>query len=208
MDNIRITWHGHACFTLEYAGYILAIDPYDPTTPGYKPLCLTAHKTLCSHSHHDHSYTDCVCMPLCERECPFEITALPTCHDDAEGAKRGKNLVHIIKAGNVKIVHAGDLGHLLTGLQAAQSAAPDVLMIPVGGYYTIDAQQADTTAKQLGARIVIPMHYRSDTFGYDNIGRVEDFTSLRNDVKILDTNTITLTPDSAPMTAVLKYMGE
>lgn len=208
MNSIKITWHGHACFTLEYDGYIIAIDPYDPTTPGYAPLCLTAHKTLCSHSHHDHSYLDAVCMPLCEKECPFEISTLDTFHDDAEGSKRGTNLVHIIKAGSISVVHLGDLGHLLSDEQTAHIGKADVLIAPVGGFYTIDAAQADKTARQLGAKIVIPMHYRSDSFGYDKIAKVEDFTALRDDVTVFDTNTLLVTPDTHAMTAVLKYMGE
>lgn len=208
MDTIKITWHGHACFTVEYDGYVIALDPYDPTTPGYNPLCLTAHKTLCSHSHHDHSYLQAVCMPLCERECPFEITAVDSFHDDAGGAKRGTNKIHVLTAAGMKIVHLGDLGHPLSDEQAAIIGTPDVLIIPVGGYYTIDAKQADALARRLGAKIVIPMHYRSDTFGYENIGRVEEFTALRDDVRQLDTNTLELTPETSAMTALLRYMGE
>ncbi|MBQ2865569.1 MAG: MBL fold metallo-hydrolase [Clostridia bacterium] len=208
MDAIKITWHGHACYTVEHGGYIIALDPYDNTTPGYNPLSLTAHKTLCSHSHHDHSYVQAVCMPLCEIPCPFEIETVSTFHDDAQGAKRGTNLIHILKAAGMKIVHLGDLGHLLTDEQAQAIGTPDVLITPVGGYYTIDASQADQIARQLGAKIVIPMHYRSDTFGYDKIARVEEFTDLRDDVTVSDTNTLTLTPDSPAAAVVLKYLGE
>ncbi len=208
MDTIRITWHGHACFTVEHRGYVVAIDPYDPTTPGYTPLNLTAHKTLCSHNHHDHSYLDAVCMPLCEVECPFEITAVDSFHDDECGAKRGTNKIHLLTAAGMKIVHLGDLGHLLTDEQAEAIGKPDVLIAPVGGYYTIDAAQADAIARRLGAKIVIPMHYRSDTFGYENIGRVEEFCALRENVQKLDTNTIELTASAPAATAVLKYQGE
>lgn len=208
MDTIKITWHGHACFSVEKDGYVIALDPFDPTTPGYTPLALTAHKTLCSHSHHDHSYLDAVCMPLCEKECPFGITTVATFHDDAEGAKRGENTVHILEAAGMKIVHLGDLGHLLSDEQVAAIGTPDVLIIPVGGFYTIDAVQADATARQLGAKIVIPMHYRGDTFGYDKIARVEEFTALRTDVRELDTNRLELTPTSPAGTVVLKYIGQ
>ncbi len=208
MDTIRITWHGHACFTLEHRGYVVANDPYDPTTPGYTPLNLTAHKTLCSHSHHDHSYLDAVCMPLCETDCPFEITTVDSFHDDANGAKRGTNKIHLLTAAGMKIVHLGDLGHTLSDEQAEAIGKPDLLIAPVGGYYTIDAAQADANARRLGAKIVIPMHYRSDTFGYENIARAEDFTALRSDVRHLDTNTLELTPETPAMTALLRYMGK
>jgi L-ascorbate metabolism protein UlaG (beta-lactamase superfamily) len=108
----------------------------------------------------------------------------------------------------MKIVHLGDLGHPLSDEQAAIIGTPDVLITPVGGYYTIDAKQADAIARRLGAKIVIPMHYRSDTFGYENIGRVEEFTALRDDVRQLDTNTLELTPETSAMTALLRYMRE
>ena len=208
MNTIKITWHGHACYTIEQGGYIIALDPYDDTTPGYNPLSLTAHKTLCSHSHHDHSYTQAVSAPASDLPCPFEIDTVATCHDDAGGAKRGENTVHILKAAGMKIVHLGDLGHLLSDEQAQAIGKPDVLITPVGGFYTIDALQADQTARQLGAKIVIPMHYRGDSFGYDKIARVEDFTALRDDVTVADTNTLTLTPTTPAGTVVLKYMGE
>lgn len=208
MDTIKITWHGHACYTVEHGGYIIALDPYDDTTPGYNPLSLTAHKTLCSHSHHDHSYIQAVSAPACDLPCPFEIDTVATYHDDAQGAKRGENTVHILKAAGMKIVHLGDLGHLLSDEQANAIGKPDVLIAPVGGFYTIDALQADQTARQLGAKIVIPMHYRSDSFGYDKIARVENFTALRRDVITADTNTLTLTPTTPAGAVVLKYMGE
>ena len=207
MNTIKIIWHGHACYTIEQGGYIIALDPYDDTTPGYNPLSLTAHKTLCSHSHHDHSYIQAVSAPASDLPCPFEIDTVATCHDDAGGAKRGENTVHILKAAGMKIVHLGDLGHLLSDEQAQAIGTPDVLITPVGGFYTIDALQADKTARQLGAKIVIPMHYRSDSFGYDKIARVESFTALRDDVITADTNTLTLTPTTPAGTVVLKYMG-
>ena len=56
--------------------------------------------------------------------------------------------------------------------------------------------------------INVPMHYRSDTFGYDKIARAEEFTALRDDVRQLDTNTLELTPETSAMTALLRYMGQ
>ena len=79
----------------------------------------------------------------------------------------------------------------------------DVLLLPVGGYYTIDAAQARDLALKLAPRIVIPMHYRSDTFGYPVIGRLEAYLELCKDVVRYDTNTFVLDEDSRPQTAVL-----
>lgn len=202
MSNIKITWHGHACFTLEYEGYRVAIDPYDPTTPGYGPLCVSANMLLCSHDHHDHNYAQAVCMPLNELPCPFEIEKLNCYHDEKQGALRGENIIHILSAGGMRIAHFGDLGHLLNDEQIAALGKLDAALVPVGGTYTLDPVQADKLCRSLDARVIIPMHYRSDGFGYDNIAHIDEFLSLRDDVHRIDESALTLTPDTPKMTAV------
>ena len=92
----------------------------------------------------------------------MRICALKGFHDDAEGSKRGETLLFLIEAEGLKIVHLGDLGCLLNEEQLETLKKPDVLMIPVGGFYTIDADQAKQTAEQLGARMILPMHYKTE----------------------------------------------
>ena len=202
MSKINIIWHGHACFTAEYEGYRIAIDPYDPSVPGYAPLCLSAHLTLCSHGHHDHNYAQAVCMPLNELPCPFEIEKIACYHDEKQGALRGENIIHILSAGGMRIAHLGDLGHLLDDEQIAKLGKLDAVMIPVGGTYTIDPAQANALCQRLNAKVVIPMHYRGDGFGYDNIAHIDDFLCLRDDVCTIEGSTLSLTPDTPKMTAV------
>ena len=113
-----------------------------------------------------------------------KITAVHGFHDDAEGAKRGQTLLFLIETEGLRIVHLGDLGCRLDEAQLESLKDPDVLMIPVGGFYTIDAQQARDTAAQLGARIILPMHYRT---GYNSdwpIADQEDFLSLYDTAEI------------------------
>lgn len=98
----------------------------------------------------------------------------------------------------------GDIGCPLTREQKDLLKHLDAILIPVGGYYTIDAVQAKAVVDNLAPRVVIPMHYRSDHFGYPVIGRLEEFTGLCRNVVEYDSNTLVLTAETRPQTAVLK----
>ena len=96
----------------------------------------------------------------------------------ARGAKRGPNTIHILTAEGVRVAHLGDLGHEPDEAQYAAIGRPDVLLIPVGGFYTIDALAAKRVADRIGAGITVPMHYRGEGFGYDVIGTLDEYTRL------------------------------
>ena len=98
----------------------------------------------------------------------------------------------------------GDIGCPLTREQKDLLKHLDAILIPVGGYYTIDAAQAKAVVDDLAPRVVIPMHYRSDHFGYPVIGRLEEFTGLCRNVVEYDSNGLLLTAETRPQTAVLK----
>lgn len=172
---MKITWLGHSCFKIEKNGYTVILDPYeDGRVPGYSPIRESADLVLCSHEHGDHNARQVVTLKQ-GGECPFVVEKIETFHDDAKGTLRGPNTVHILNDGSCKIAHMGDLGCELTDQQMEQLKGLEVLMVPVGGHYTIDAAQAAKLTKQLQPRIVLPMHYRGGSFGYDVIGPVEDF---------------------------------
>ena len=135
---------------------------------------------------------------------PFSITKIDTWHDPEQGALRGPNRIHILESDGLKIAHMGDIGCPLIREQKDLLKHLDAILIPVGGYYTIDAAQAKTVVDDLAPRIVIPMHYRSDHFGYPVIGRLEEFTGLCRNVVEYDSNTLVLTAETRPQTAVLK----
>ena len=114
----------------------------------------------------------------------MKITAVRGFHDDAEGAKRGETLLFLIETEGLRIVHLGDLGCGLNAEQLETLKSPDILMIPVGGFYTIDAQQARETAERLGARMILPMHYKTE-FNRDwPIADREAFLSLFSPAEI------------------------
>ena len=99
---------------------------------------------------------------------------MATYHDDNKGAKRGENLITLIETEGIRLCHCGDLGHLLSAEQVQALGKVDVLMIPVGGLFTIDAKQAAQVVDAIGAKIVIPMHYAREECRYD-LAPVEDF---------------------------------
>ena len=164
-----ITYHGHSEFYLEGAdGFCLLTDPYDDHV-GYPMISCRADAVTVSHGHGDHSYIQKAqgapaiidsagVWPVTP---DVKITAIPSVHDDANGEKRGKNLIMKIEMEGLTIAHLGDQGILLTKEQLAALGTVDILMLPIGGFYTIDAAQARQIVDQVKPRVVIPMHYKT-----------------------------------------------
>ncbi len=174
---MKITFIGHSCFKIETKGASVVIDPYaDGSVPGLGDVREEADMVLASHGHGDHGAVRNVKLSG-RKDLPFKVEKFAGCHDDAGGSKRGPNTIHIIDDGDVRLVHMGDQGCPLTAEQIRAIGRTDCLLIPVGGYYTIDADQAFEMAEALKAGIIIPMHYRSEGFGFDVIGPVSAFTS-------------------------------
>ena len=198
-----IQWNGHSCFTLKTAQGTVVLDPYAPgSVPGLPPLKLTADAVLCSHGHADHNYVQGV--ELSGRPCGVQVEALPCFHDGARGAKRGSNLILILSAEGMRVAHLGDLGHDLELEQLEKLRGADVLMIPVGGFYTIDAEQAHQIVEELRPRIVLPMHYRGEGFGYEVLSPVGDFLALTvGPVERYPGSSLEVTKDTPAQTAVL-----
>jgi len=201
---MKITWRGHACFVVESGGYEVILDPYHEVT-GLPDISGTANEALCSHGHHDHSYLDE--LRLLGGASPFTVEKLDTFHDEKEGALRGKNTVHILSAEGLRVVHLGDLGHPLSEEQMRALGTIDVLMIPIGGTYTLDSAQAAQQAAQLNARIVIPMHYRFSEHGYEVLESVEAFVEKMGDAPICrkDGSSITVDADTPAQVCVLSW---
>ncbi len=171
---MKLTWLGHSCFLLETAEGSVVFDPYAPgSVPGVSLPPLTADAVLCSHGHRDHGYEAAV--TLSGRKPGFRVSAIDSFHDGKRGLLRGKNTIYVVEAEGKRVAHLGDLGHELNAEQLAALGKPDVLLIPVGGHYTIDAACADRVARAVGARLTVPMHYRGPDFGYAVIGPVEPF---------------------------------
>ena len=135
---------------------------------------------------------------------PFTVTEIHTWHDEAQGTKRGTNCIRIFDDGSYRVAHLGDLGCELEPEQTEQLKGLDAVMIPVGGFYTIDAAQAKALIDQIQPRVTIPMHYRGESFGYDVLGTLEDFTALCDCVVEYPGNSIELNEEMLQQVAVVK----
>ena len=160
---------GHAEFLIETeSGWRIVTDPYDAGC-GYPLQKTEADTVLVSHHHHDHDAVENVAGNPQVIDYAGEHTLIPSvkvtafraCHDDEGGAKRGFTLLFLLEAEDLRVAHLGDLGEGLNPDQLAILRGIDVLMIPVGGFYTIDGDKAFGIAEQLEAKVVIPMHYKT-----------------------------------------------
>lgn len=200
---MKLIWNGHACFTLECEDGTIVFDPFeDGSVPGIRNLDLKADIVLCSHEHHDHNARSKVTINNNNKT--FNITTIDCFHDDKNGTLRGKNKIFIIETENQKLVHLGDLGHIPSHLDPIKNC--DVLLIPVGGHYTIDAKTAKDIIELVQPKVAIPMHYRTENFGFDVISHLNDFTSLFNSVNYHTNNIIEITSQTTKQILVLNYV--
>lgn len=175
-----IYWGGQALFRIKGKNATVIIDPYDPQFTGIKlPKDLQADITLISHDHKDHNFSQVIVNPKGDKAMVFNqpgeyevlgavITAISSYHDNTNGSERGKNIIFHLSIDNLDIVHLGDLGQSkLTEEQVAQIGQTDILLVPVGGVYTIDAKLASDIVSQLEPKIIIPMHYKIEGLKFD-----------------------------------------
>lgn len=203
---MKITWLGHSCFMLEFNGYRLVTDPYKGV-PGYPPLRIEAHAVYASHSHFDHTETAAVTI-LPAMPSPFTVQEMETFHDTQQGALRGMNTVRVFTAEGLQVVHLGDLGHPLSRSQADALLLCDVLMVPVGGVYTIGAAEAEALCRRLRPRVILPMHYRHGAFGLREVESPAAFCRRVADDYPLCTlagNSLEVGKDAPQQTILLTY---
>lgn len=193
---MKIKYLGHAAFVLtSKAGTRIVLDPYQAGAydgaVGYPPINETAEIVLLSHDHPDHGYAKAVkgkpqvISSAGSRSVKnVKITGLVTFHDESRGSQRGENIIFTIEAEGLRVTHLGDLGHSLSEKQVEQIGKPDVLLVPVGGFFTIDAAAATAIAERLSAPIVIPMHYKTECCGFP-IAPVDGFLKGKATVKKL-----------------------
>lgn len=205
MEQVNITYHGHACFTLEFAGYRTIIDPYrHGMVPGLPDLSLQAEAVYCSHTHDDHAFSEAVEIIDVEGLAPYTVEEFITPHDDQFGALRGWNVARIFCMGSLRVAHLGDIGCFPDDLLLERLKGVDCLLIPVGGTYTVDPSLAKRIVDAAQPRICIPMHYRTDRAGFDNIAHIDEFVKLFDAVNYADDSFI-LSADTEKQILVLNY---
>lgn len=203
---MKIKWIGHACFLLEGKEGRLITDPYDEKIP-YRPPDFTAEVITVSHEHSDHNAVGRVKgnPTVIRGEGAHSAAGIPfqgiaSFHDEVSGAQRGENIIFSFEMEGIRLAHLGDLGHPLTNAQAAALAGVEVLFVPVGGYFTIDPEEAAALIKKLpNLKVIVPMHYKTDRLGKDfPIAPVENFARKVHNVKRIGSSEVTLTRETFP----------
>jgi len=166
---MEISYIGHSCFKIKGKDTSLVIDPYDPEMIGYKLPKLKADIVLLSHEHDDHAYSEGVEEYKLLIDTPGEyemagtfIYGIKTYHDGQKGKQRGDNTIFQINIDGFSLLHLGDLGHELSADTLEKLTDIDVLMVPVGGTFTIDAKSAVQVISAVDPLMIIPMHYKTD----------------------------------------------
>ncbi|MFV0287967.1 MAG: MBL fold metallo-hydrolase [Mycoplasmatales bacterium] len=169
---MEIKWLGHSTFQVQGTKTTIIHDPYHNIL-GYKlPKNLTADIVICSHQHQDHNNVAGVQgdFQVVDKLNTYQledltIQSVKTYHDKNQGKQRGDNIIFVYTLEDITIAHLGDLGHLLTTKQLIQLPKIDILMIPCGGGFTINAQEAKIIIEQINPKIVLPMHFRTKALG-------------------------------------------
>ncbi len=204
---MKISWAGQSCFKIVFPKkkgepVNLIIDPFDEKS-GLKFSTFSADILLVTHDHYDHSNTKGVKGDYFLINSPGEyeikkvhITGIDSYHDDSQGEERGKNTIYTIEAEGIRICHLGDLGQKqLTDSQIEKIGNVDVLMIPVGGKYTISAHESHSIISQIEPKMVIPMHYKIPGLKVELDG-LEDFFKVMGQNSIETQSKITIKKDN------------
>jgi len=201
---MTIKFLGHATFLITSEdGVRIITDPYEPGGFGgtfrYRPITDEADIVTVSHDHADHNYVagvpgNPVVVTESTEVSGISFRAIDGYHDDAQGAERGPNRIFCFEVDGIRVCHLGDLGEPLSAEQQAAIGEVDVLLIPVGGHFTIDAQGATQAIDQLQPAVIIPMHFKTPKVDLP-IGPVDDFLAGKQNVEDAGTSQITVCAD-------------
>lgn len=207
-----IRWYGQSFFTVTSTkGVTVAFDPHSIEAYGRNQI--KADIVLCSHMHNDHTQTDVIITKdkkvlyglkgkegkedwnkIKETIRGIPIRTVGTYHDESQGLERGKNSIFIVEIDGLRIVHLGDLGHELSKEQIKEIGPVDILMIPVGGVYTINGTDAKKVVEQLNPKkYIFPMHYGTKVF--DDVLTPDEFIEDQKNVKKLTVNKFSISKD-------------
>jgi L-ascorbate metabolism protein UlaG (beta-lactamase superfamily) len=185
---MEIFYLGHSSFKLRGKDKTLITDPFDPAMVGIDFPRNEADIVTISHNHHDHDRSDLIGgnPKIVNGPGEYEIggvslVGISTFHDNKSGSLRGVNTVYIIEMDGVRLLHLGDLGHVLDKNVVSEMGVINVLFVPVGGEFTIGPKEANQVAEMVTASIVVPMHYQAEGLNqemFSKLKRVDDFLAL------------------------------
>lgn len=206
---MKIRFLGHAAFFITTAGGTrIVIDPYQPGglrgAIKHGPLQEPADIVVISHDHADHNYVKMVPGSPTVVKAPGDQTyggvafrAVTTYHDRSRGAERGENVIRVIETDGLAVCHLGDLGCPLAPEDVTAIGSVNILMVPVGGTFTIDAKVATQVVNRLHPNIAIPMHYRTPKVDFE-IAPVDDFLAGKERVRQVGGSEIEITKETLP----------
>lgn len=180
-----IVYLGHSSFKIKGKTATIVTDPYDEYV-GFKFPKVEADIVTVSHDHKDHNRSGLVSGVKKVVSGPGEyeisevsIIGISTFHDEKKGKLRGRNAIYVFEIDDIRVVHMGDIGQTLSDKKMELLGDIDVLMIPVGGEYTIDAKKAAEMARGVEPKIIIPMHYFVEGMSkeFKNLSKVDVFIS-------------------------------
>jgi L-ascorbate metabolism protein UlaG (beta-lactamase superfamily) len=213
---VKIKWLGHAAFLITSdSGTRLVCDPYSVGGGiNYNPIDVSADIVTVSHQHGDHNDVAAVKGSPTIVDSPgtgtasgVEFHGVASFHDKSGGKERGTNVIFCFRIDGVRVCHLGDLGHPLEKGQVTEIGSVDIVLVPVGGFYTIDAREATKVCDQLKPRIVIPMHFKVKQCSYPIAG-IDEFLKNQKNVKRVGSSEIEIKKESLPVeseTVVLEH---
>lgn len=202
-----ITYLGHSSFKLKGKTTSVITDPFSADT-GLKFPKVESNIVTITHDHADHNNEKgvggepVVVNGAGEYEIGgVSIFGVPSYHDEKGGEERGRNTIYVIRIDGLNVCHLGDLGHKLSTSELDEIGTVDILLVPVGGVYTVDAAGANEVVSQLEPKVVIPMHYKVPGLKYE-LGSLDDFLKEIGLEPTRDTK-FTIVPSSLPETMQL-----
>lgn len=189
---MKLRFIGHACFLIEINSLKVVTDPFDKSLLYDFPDGEVVDVVTVSHDHFDHSATDRLKVmkeilksPVDKEIGGVKFKSKMFYHDNEMGKKRGKNLIFLIEGEGIKILHLGDLGHVPDEKDLDEFKNINILLLPVGGYFTIDAEKGEELIRILNPDIIVPMHYKTSKLDFP-ISPVEVFLKNKENVHKLD----------------------
>ena len=182
---MEIEYLGHASFRIKSKKAVVVADPYDPEMVGMKFPAVSADIVSVSHNHADHNCVKLVKGDFKVFDMPGEyeyrevsLVGIASFHDNKKGELRGENTIFVIETDGIRIAHLGDLGHILPEKTVSEMGKIDVLMIPVGGEYTIGPNRAVEVVKLLEPSVILPMHYKTGEHNKETFSALHDVSDF------------------------------
>jgi len=205
---VKVKWLGHASMLItSNDGVTVITDPYETGAFGldYAAITDSADVVTVSHDHADHSNAlsirgnpHIVKDNISQKVKGVEFRGIASYHDSSLGKERGLNSIFCFSLDGIRLCHLGDLGHSLSSDTRTEIGPVDLLMIPVGGSFTIDARVAADICRALNPKVVLPMHYCNDRCPQFPVAGVDEFLKLMENVRYAKSTEVELTPDALP----------